>query len=777
MPQGSILGHPVRRTEDPDLVTGRARFVADLPVESLHVVFVRSPFAHARITRVDLEEARGMPGVAGVFVGADLGLAPMTPGTVPPGFGRPVLAEGVVRFAGEPVAVVVAETVAQAMDAAELVAIEYDPLPVVVDPVAALDDEGPLLFPGEGTNVAMDSDVGDRRALDRADVVVRARFVNQRLAPLPMEGNAALAEPDLDTGGLTLWASCQAPHYWRSGVAEPLGLKERQVRVVAPSVGGGFGAKIDVYPETLVVCALALRLGRAVRWVEERSENLLSMTHGRAQVHDVELGARRDGTITGLRFRLVQDGGAYPGLVAYQPALTHLMTSGVYRIPKIDAHLLLVATTTTPVNAYRGAGRPEAAAMVERAMDMLADELRIDPVELRRRNLIPKDAFPVTTAAGATYDSGDYEAALDAVLRLAGYEELRGEQARRRQRGDRRQLGIGVSVYVEVTAYAGGTEFGSVEVQPDGSVTVLTGTSPHGQGHNTAFAQIVADALGVPFESVRVVHSDTALVPRGDGTMGSRSAQVGGSAVLRASEAVVEKARRVAAHLLEASPEDVVLFDDGRIGIAGAPDRALTWAEVAAAATDPSRVPEGMEPGLAEKTDFSQDSSGTYPFGAHVSVVEVDIETGQVRPLRHIAVDDCGRIINPMLAEGQVHGGIGQGMAQALYEEVRFDEDGTPLTANLTAYEMPSSADLPAFETAHTITPTPLNPLGAKGIGESATIGSTPAVQNAVVDALSHLGVRHIDMPCTPERVWRAIRDAAQGPERATDRPGGGSLV
>jgi carbon-monoxide dehydrogenase large subunit len=760
MPQGSILGHPVRRTEDPDLVTGRARFVADLPIESLHAVFVRSPFAHARITRVDLEEARGMPGVAGIFVGGDLGLPPMTPGTVPLGFGRPVLADGVVRFVGEPVAVVVGETQAQAMDAAELVSVDYDPLPVVVDPVAALDDEGPLLFPDERTNVAMDSDVGDRRALDRADVVVRARFVNQRLAPMPMEGNAALAEPDVETGGLTVWASCQAPHYWRDGLAEPLGLKVRQVRVVAPSVGGGFGAKIDVYPETLAVCALALRLGRAVRWIEERSENLLSMTHGRAQVHDVELAARRDGTLTGLRFRLIQDGGAYPGLVAYQPALTHLMASGVYRIPMIDARLLLVATNTTPVNAYRGAGRPEAAAMVERAMDMLADELGMDPVDLRWRNLIPKDAFPFITAAGAHYDSGDYEAALDEALRLAGYRELREEQNRRRGRGDRWQLGIGVSVYVEVTAYAGGNEFGSVEVGDDGSVTVLTGTSPHGQGHNTAFAQIAADALGVPFESVRVVHSDTALVPRGDGTMGSRSAQVGGSAVLEAGQAVVEKARKIVAHLLEASPEDVVVSEDGRIGIAGAPDRALTWAEVAAAAAQPDRLPEGMDPGLSAKADFSQESNGTYPFGAHISVVEVDVETGQVRPLRHIAVDDCGRIINPMLAEGQVHGGIGQGMAQALYEAVLYDEDGTPLTGSLLSYTMPSAVELPSFETAHTVTPTPLNPLGAKGIGESATIGSTPAVQNAVVDAVSHLGVRHIDMPCTPERVWRAIRDA-----------------
>jgi aerobic carbon-monoxide dehydrogenase large subunit len=763
MQPGSILGHPVRRSEDPDLLVGAARFVEDVSSEgALHAVFVRSPFAHARVAGVESAAARDAPGVAGVFVGGDLGLAPLMVGTVAPTFARPVLASEVVRFVGESVAVVLAESRAVAFDAAELVEVDYDPLPAVIDPVAAAQGTAPLLFPGHGSNVAIDSTTGDD-GLQDAEVVVRARFVNQRLAAVPMETNAALAAPDPETGGLTLWGSCQAPHYWRSGLAEPLGLKESQLRVVAPSVGGGFGAKIDVYPETLVVCALALRLGRPVRWTEARSENLVNMTHGRAQVHDVEIGVRRDGTITGLRIRVLQDGGAYPGLAAFQPALTHLMTSGVYRTPAIEARLMLVATNTTPINAYRGAGRPEAAALVERAVDMVAGEVGMDPAELRRRNFVPKDAFPYRTATGATYDSGDYEAAFDEALRLAGYEELRREQNERRRRKDRWQLGIGLSAYVEVTAYGLGTEFGSVEVDRAGEVTVRTGTSPHGQGHATAFAQIVADQLRTPFESIRVVHSDTALVPKGEGTMGSRSGQVGGSAVLRAGEAVVEKARRVAAHLLEASPDDVALFEDGRIGIAGAPDRALTWAEVAAGA-EGDDLPEDVEPGLSAMAEFSQPYDGTYPFGAHVSVVEVDVETGAVKLLRHIAVDDCGRIINSMLAEGQVHGGIAQGIAQALYEEVLYDEVGTPLTANLTAYEMPSAADLPAYETAHTVTPTPLNPLGAKGIGESATIGSTPAVQNAVIDAVSHLGVKHIDMPCTPERVWRAIRDA-------TDRP------
>ena len=393
-------------------------------------------------------------------------------------------------------------------------------------------------------------------------------------------------------------------------------------------------------------------------------------------------------------------------------------------------------------------------------MDLLAVELGMDPVEVRRKNLIPKDAFPYTTATGAHYDVGDYELALDEALRLADYEGLRREQAERRRRGDLHQLGIGISCYVEITALGMGSEFGSVEVHLDGSLTVLTGTSPHGQGHATAFAQIAAEMLKVPFEAVTVVHSDTAVVPRGEGTMGSRSAQVGGSAVLRASQGVLEKARRLAAHLLEAGLDDVVLFDDGRIGIAGAPDRALTWSELAEAASDPSRLPEDMEPGLAAKGDFSQSADGTFPFGAHVAVVEVDTETGRTRLIRHVAVDDCGRVLNPLLVEGQVHGGLAQGIAQALYEEVLYDEDGNPLTGTLMNYEIPSAAEFPSFETAHTETPTPLNPLGAKGIGESATIGSTPAVQNAVIDAVSHLGVRHIDMPLTPERVWRAIREA-----------------
>jgi carbon-monoxide dehydrogenase large subunit len=471
-------------------------------------------------------------------------------------------------------------------------------------------------------------------------------------------------------------------------------------------------------------------------------------------VQDVELGARRDGTIVGLRATTTHDAGAYGG--GFLPMVTMTMSSGVYRIPKIAFTAKAVVTNTTPTGAYRGAGRPEAAALVERSVDLLADELGIDPAEIRRRNFIPPDAFPYETPTGATYDSGEYERALDEALRLARYDELRKEQDERRRRGDTKLLGIGISSYVEISGR--GSEFGSVTVNDDGSVTVLTGSAPHGQGHETAWAQIAASVLGVPFESITVLHSDTAVVPRGVGTFGSRSLQLAGSAVYRAGEAVLAKAKEVAAHLLEASVDDIVSFDDGRLGVAGTPVSALGWAELAQAARRPDR-PEGIEPGLEATIDFEQ-NSGTFPFGSHVAVVEVDTETGRVELERMVAVDDCGTVLNPMLAEGQVHGGLAQGIAQALYEAVVYDRDGNPLTTTLADYAFPSAAELPMFETAHTETPSPHNPLGAKGIGESGTTGSTPAVWNAVIDAVSHLGIRELDMPLTPERVWRAIQSA-----------------
>lgn len=756
----SIFGSRVLRTEDPRFLTGAARYVDDQELPgALRAAFVRSMMAHARVTRVDLAEAAASPGVVAVLTAGDLDLPDQPPsGNAHEGFARPVLAWDVVRYVGEPVAVVVAETSEQAEDAAELVVVEYDPLPVVIDAVQAASDGSPLLFPERRTNVADSFEVAwDEDVLAGAEVVARGRFVNQRLAAVPMETNAFAAVPDPEIGGLRLWASTQVPFDIRNDIAEALGLERSEVHCIAPDVGGGFGAKLFAYPEHLVVAAAAHRLDRPVRWSETRSESMVAMTQGRAQIQEVEIGATRDGRIVGLRVELTGDMGAYP-IGAFLPTTTQEMVAGVYGIPRIAVRGCAVVTNTTPIYAYRGAGRPEATALIERAVDLLAAELGMDPVELRRRNLLPPDVFPYRTPVGALYDSGDYEVALDRALELAGYEDLRREQARRRENGARIQLGIGVSTYVEVTVFEG-REFGSVEVCEDGSVTVLTGTTPTGQGHETAFAQLAAGILGVPLEAVRVVHSDTKRVPRGDGTYGSRSLQVGGSAVWEASHALVERARRIAAHALEADPADVVRFEDGRFGVAGFPDTGISLGQVAAIANDPARIPEGMATGLEASTVF-HGKEFTYPFGTHVAVAEVDVEIGDARLVRHVAVDDCGRILNPVLVDGQVHGGVGQGVSQALFEEVRFDEFGTPLTTTLASYPMPSAAELPSIETDHTETPTPLNEMGVKGIGESGTIGSLAAAHNAVVDALGHLGVRHVDMPCTPERVWRAIREA-----------------
>ncbi|HET6776637.1 MAG TPA: xanthine dehydrogenase family protein molybdopterin-binding subunit [Actinomycetota bacterium] len=755
----SIFGSVVLRTEDPRFIRGRGRYTDNVDAEgALDASFVRSMIAHARVVNVDVSASGHMPGVAAVLAAADLDLAPQPPsGSVSGPFERQVLARDRVRFVGEAIAVVLAESPGQAQDAAESVQVEYEPLSAVVGSEAALADGAPLLFPEAGSNLADGFDTEwEADVLAGADVVVRARFENHRVAPVPMETNAILVVPE-DDGRLTVWVSTQAPFDIRNDLAEWLGLSKDRVRVIAPDVGGGFGAKLAVYPEYLVCAAAAVRLGRPVRWKETRSESMVNMTHGRGQAHDVELGARRDGTIVGLRVDILADMGAYP-TATYLPPTTQMMLSGAYRIPRIACRVRSVVTNATPVGPYRGAGRPEATALLERSMDLLASELGLDPAEVRRRNLIPPDAFPHATAVGTTYDVGDYGRALDGALRLSGYERLREEQAARRGRGDRIQLGIGLSTYVEITGFA--REFGSVEVHLDGSATVLTGISPHGQGHETSLAQITSGVLGIPMDRVRVVHSDTEKVPSGEGTYGSRSLQIGGSAVWNASQAVMDKGARLAAHLLEVGKEDIVQHEDGRIGVAGAPDRALTWSELATAATDPHRLPDGLDPGLSASGRFKQRGS-TFPFGAHVAVVEVDLETGGVRPVRHVAVDDCGRILNPMLVEGQIHGGLAQGIAQALYESVEFDELGTPLTSNLASYLMPSAAELPGFACSQTETPTPLNPLGAKGIGEAATVGSAPAVQNAVVDALSHLGVRHIDMPCSPERVWRAIRGAS----------------
>jgi aerobic carbon-monoxide dehydrogenase large subunit len=755
------LGDAVRRVEDPPMVTGAARYTDDLSIPgAVHASFVRSVVAHARIGGVDTSEAAGMPGVVGVFTAADLGLEAVPPEMGPPAFARPPLAREVVRFIGEPVAVVVAATREQAVDAAEAVSVDYDPLPVVTDPVAAAGADAPLLFGDHGSNVLVEAPwKGDAVQLDRAEVVLRARMVNQRVIPAPMEPNTAVAAPDEATGGLIVWVPTQAPFFAQAAMCGVLGLEPAQLRVIAPAVGGAFGARIVTYPEQIVVAALARRLERPVRYVESRSETMLAMTHGRGQVQEVELGATREGVITDLRLRILADGGAYPGDAALMPGMTVRMLCGPYRVQRVEGHARTVATNTSPVAAYRGAGRPEATWLLERMIDRLAAELELDPAEVRRRNLLPPDAFPYDTVAGATYDSGDYTTALERALELAGYRELRAEQAERRERGDRLQLGIGLSTYVEVTGF--GAEVGGVTVEQDGSVTVLTGTSPHGQGHETAWAQLAASTLGVELEQVRVVHSDTARLPSGSGTMGSRSLQVGGTAVYQASEQVLAKGRELAAHLLEARVEDMVVHPGHGLGVAGAPDTALTWASLAEAAANPDRRPAGTDSdGLLTAQVSFQMSGSTYPFGAHVAVVEVDLETGLVRLLRHVAVDDSGTVLNPLLAEGQVHGGIAQGAAQALWEGVGYDADGNNLNGSLATYAMPSAAELPSFETARTETPSPLNPLGAKGIGESGAIGSTPAVHNAVVDALRPYGVTDVDMPTTPERVWRAIQSA-----------------
>jgi aerobic carbon-monoxide dehydrogenase large subunit len=758
--RGSILGTRVRRVEDRALTTGASTFVGNLRRDDLlHAAFVRSPMAHARIGAVDTSAAAGAPGVVAVFTAADLAL-PAHHGymVVHPDLPRPPLATDRVRFVGEAVALVVAESKAAAVDAVELVEVEYELLPAVVDPEEALQPGAPLQFPDLGTNLAAGvRSAPDPDPLAGAGVVVRARMVNQRIAVLPLEGNAIVADPTGDEEhDLVVHVSTQMPHRFHKQLCDVLGLEPERVRVVTPHVGGGFGGKAGMLAEHTATIGAARVLGRPVAWVETRSENLVSMPHGRGQVGYYELALTREGRITGLRARVVGDAGAYAGFGGLLPiALTFLMAPGVYDIPVVGYDAAAVMTNTTPMGAFRGAGRPEAAAHLERIVDIAAAELGIDPVELRRRNLLEPVAFPHTTAVGAVYDSGDYDLPLREALRIAGYAKLREEQASRRESGDPVQLGVGVSVYVEVTAPGGGGEFGSVSVHPDGTVTVSAGTAAHGQGHATTFGMLVSDTLGIPLEKITYVQADTAVVPRGGGTGGSRSLQLGGSAVAAAAADVLEQARRRAAFLLEASTDDVELTADGTFGVAGVPGAAVTWVQLAAAAQDAG---EELSAGL----DVVQDGS-TYPFGAHVSVVEVDTETGRVAPLRHVAVDDCGRVLNPLIVEGQQHGGLAQGIAQALYEEVLYSPEGQPQTATLADYRMPSAADLFDFETASTETPSPLNALGAKGIGESATIGATPAVQNAVVDAVSHLGVRHIDLPCTPERVWRAVQDARVG--------------
>ncbi|HVF33389.1 MAG TPA: xanthine dehydrogenase family protein molybdopterin-binding subunit [Acidimicrobiales bacterium] len=768
----SILGNRVLRKEDPKFLTTGGVYVDDLPLPgALHVVYVRSTMASARITGIDVAEASASPGVVRVFTGADVDLAPMAPsmGLLNQQMLRHYLATDRVRFVGEPIAAIVADTRTQAVDAADLVFVDYEPEPVVVDQEAAAAGTT-VLFADAGTNTSMELSFGRSDDLfDDCEVVIRQRIVNQRVAPCPLEVRAAAAQWGED-GRLTQWATTQGAHAVRGDLARMLEIPEERIRVIAPDVGGGFGAKIGSYPEEILLPWMAKQLGRPLKWVETRSESMMNLGHGRGQVQHVELGGTNDGRITAYRLTVLQDSGAYPSTGSVLPFMTRTMLTGVYDIPKAEFNSRSVVTNTTPTVAYRGAGRPEATAAIERTVDLFAAEIGMDPAEVRRRNLIAKDRFPFTTPVGTTYDIGDYEKALDLVLEAAGYQELRAEQSRRRAADERLQLGIGLAVYVEITAGPGApAEYGAVEVRPDGRVVVRSGSSSHGQGHHTAFSMLVADRLGVDLADIEVIQGDTDVVPRGQGTMGSRSLQAGGVAVARAADQVVEKAKAIAADLLEANPDDVVLDPaEARFHVAGTPAVGRTWAEVASAAA------EGGADLLGAEVDF-QGVGPTYPFGAHLVVVEVDRDTGKVRVERIVAVDDAGRILNPLLADGQVHGGLAQGVAQALLEEVRYDLDGNPITSNLADYAMISAAELPSFERISMETPTPNNELGAKGIGESGTIGSTPAVHNAVLDALAPYGVVHLDMPCTPEKVWRAL-EGRSAPAPAFAPPGGAGL-
>jgi carbon-monoxide dehydrogenase large subunit len=759
---GSILGNRVLRKEDPKFLTTGGVYVDDMDDERLadaaHVVYVRSAAAHGTITSIDTADAESAPGVIAVHTAATLGLQPI-PSAFNPAVARTALASDKVRFVGEPVVAVVAETREQAVDAAEMVFVDIDTLPAVIDIEAATTAET-LIYDGAGSNVVFDTTalgMPENSSTDDffadCEVTVTGRFLNQRVAPCPLEVRGAAAT--WIDGRLYQWLSTQHAQGAKDPIAQANGVDGADVRVLTPDVGGGFGAKIGVDPEEILLGVLSKSIGRPVVWRETRSESMMALGHGRAQVQYVTMGGSRDGKVTHYQMHVLQDSGGFVEMGAIlAPFMTRPMASAVYDIPNIEVRTTSVVTNTTPTTAYRGAGRPEATAAIERAMDMFAAEIGKDPAEVRRINLIPKFLESHTTSIGQTYDVGDYEGALDKALAAAGYEELRAEQARRRAAGDDLQLGIGVSVYVEITG--GVPPFGDaakIEVHDDGSATVYTGTSPHGQGHDTAWSMITAEQTGIPMDRITLVWGDTDLVPEGGGTMGSRSLQQGGAAVNQAATELVDKAQKLAAQLLEADEADVILDKDaGSFYVAGTPAVAKTWADLAVAARaqgDPMEIATRFET-----------SGASFPFGAHVAVVEVDTGTGRVRHLRQVACDDAGRVLNPMLLEGQIHGGIAQGTAQALIEEVRYDDDGNPVTSNLADYGMISAAELPSFEVIHMETPTFLNPLGAKGIGESGTIGSTPAVQSAVVDAVSHLGVRHIDMPATAERVWQAIRAA-----------------
>jgi carbon-monoxide dehydrogenase large subunit len=772
-----LIGSRIKRREDPRLIMGRATYVDDIQIPRMtYAAILRSPYAHARILSINVDKAKALPGVVTVLTGADLQGKNVPCGWTLPDMKvapHPALAVGKVRYTGDAVAVVVAEERYLARDALDLIEVDYEPLPVVVDAEKAIQPGAPQLHEEVPQNTTFVWKVagGDiDKAFREAEVVVKERIVNQRLIPNAIEPRGMVAQYNPGSGDLTLWTGTQIPHLVRLLLSMVMGLPEQKIRVIAPEIGGGFGSKLYLYPEEVIVATLAKTTGRPVKWIEERRENYVATTHGRDHVQYVEVAAKRDGTITGLRVKCIANMGAY--LSTFAPGiptiLFGLMLAGNYRIPNISCEVTGVHTNTTLVDAYRGAGRPEATYLVERAVDLTARELGIDPAEIRRRNFVPPNDFPHATATGVTYDSGNYQPTLEKALEIAGYQQLRQEQDRLRQEG--KYLGIGIATYVEICgmapsqvlgavgAGAGGWESATVRVHPSGKVTVYSGASSHGQGHETAFAQIVGDGLGVPFEDVEVVHGDTAQVQFGIGTFGSRSAAVGGMAAVMSVNKIEEKAKKIAAFLLEAAEADL-LFEGGQFFVKGTPGRGITIQQVAFAAYVPHKYPTGLEPGL-EATSFYDPSNFTWPFGSHVAVVEVDPETGVIKLRRYIAVDDCGRVINPLLVDGQIHGGLAQGIAQALFEEAVYDENGQLISGSLMDYAVPKADDLVNFELDRTETPSPVNALGVKGVGEAGTIASSAAIVNAVVDALAPLGVKHLDMPLKPERVWQAIQQA-----------------
>ena len=753
----ALRGTAVRRREDGPLLRGTSTFVADISLlNAAQVYYLTSTVAHADIISINVDDAKSAPGVIDVVTHADLDIGPY-PAANPifdEAMVRPLLASGRVRFVGEPVVAIIAESSALAQDAAELVDIRYEQRDAIIDPEAAL-DSNIILFDGtaEGNVVCRMEAEGLHADFETCDVVTEVRTVNNRLAPAPIETRVAAAEWGAD-GRLHCYNAGQGPHPVRAAIASILGLEKDQVRVVSRDVGGSFGAKARPSPEEALLGWLAKRVDRPVVWVPSRSDDMVGLGHGRGQIQYCRIGGSSEGDITAYHLHVVQEAGAYPAGGAGLPANARAMLTGCYDIASVGFSSVSVVTNTTPTGAYRGAGRPEAAAAIERAVDVFAAAIGVDPTEVRRRNFHRPEAFPLTTKTGSNYDSGEYEASLDAALDASGYSDLRAEQARRRSMGDQRLLGIGLATYVERTAGAGRSEYGGVELLSGGRILARTGSSPYGQGHHTAWAMLISDATGVEFDKVEVVHGDTDEVPQGGITGGSRSVQLAGAALWNASEVLVKQAKKIAAELLEASEADLSLdVETGNFHVIGTPSIGVSWEHLADHLGE-----QNVGPRLLHAEEVFESEGPTFPFGTHVAVVEVDTETGKVDLERLVACDDAGVILNPLLAAGQVHGGLAQGAAQALLEEFRYDEDGNPLTGNLADYAVISAAELPMFERVVLETPTHINPLGAKGIGESGTVGATPAIQNAVVDALSHLGIRHLDMPMTPEKVWRSIK-------------------